>query len=986
MSYFLEQGVYFLSNPAFETTFGLGLQASSLKDRESVQAMRTVAASLDFYSERTEYSFIYNSTLGFALAATTTRMPAGESRRTPYIHMIFSGRHPHDAPGDYGFQAVYETGERDVSGVVGRAEVEAMPPWTLQGLSREQLAWLIYKLWRLLASHSSDDWPLLLSPDSLPHEEEPPLRLAQLMCALADLIPPFFRRALSGTTAAPAVGRADAFPIHLSASPEAYRLDDLPALRMEDSEDYFKSFCLKMAQAYQEAPEIFWPIMDRVDRGGLARLRQPTAERQMLAACCAMMEWEPPWCLEGEALSALEKRVQSMLPNQQEDHAFWEEQSQLLISSTPPDDLPELLEWFMQEQKPLEDQQKFLLQNYAHSPERFLRQSSCLKDGSPALVASLWECPFAEKIVDGWEPEGMGDPDVFYPYFAEQLRFWGDMPLSAVGADNALYYFSDQLNRGPDATLEELVPLLQGSLALLNSDSIENRLLRTLQKEPRLPELRLLQNIQESLLQCVSINQQLATLWRQERPADADAFKQWEESGRLLKITDRSFISEEYVRTQISALETVQAADNFTERFLPCLSALQVKELSRQVDFLAERAETQEEQEWLEKTKQRIIHSQDGYENLSLQKKPERTGLEDRLRRSNLSSLLRMAKEVPDIRADSSELAALWREQIQLHWDALGEDESLNLTPEDINFLELATRILEKTDKELAKGLCYRFLCECYPSLGSLCSIKTHYMGPMGENIQRYAQQKAMQCTIAELCEYERATPVYQVQAPPEAWANLSGRDRAEICVQVHQDVAARRTYTALWILEDPFCSLLHRLCDSTCQHTSFGSEETDVLLDCLAELTAMLPKQGETMKKLLWTWRQAPTGPSRKLRRDLLRRMEQVQPRPDYLQVKCALKIWKAVFRDSRQRLVWGETWKQQQKRWGGPPPSTKGTYQRTPVNDEPLETENTLLSGLDGLLARGDALIEGLFYWVGLVFRSPILLARLLLHKLMR
>ena len=152
-----------------------------------------------------------------------------------------------------------------------------MPPWTLQGLSREQLAWLIYKLWRLLASHSSDDWPLLLSPDSLPHEEEPPLRLAQLMCALADLIPPFFRRALSGTTAAPAVGRADAFPIHLSASPEAYRLDDLPALRMEDSEDYFKSFCLKMAQAYQEAPEIFWPIMDRVDRGGLARLRQPTA-------------------------------------------------------------------------------------------------------------------------------------------------------------------------------------------------------------------------------------------------------------------------------------------------------------------------------------------------------------------------------------------------------------------------------------------------------------------------------------------------------------------------------------------------------------------------------------------------------------------------------------------------------------------------------------------------------------------------------------
>lgn len=987
MSYYLEQGVYFLSHPAFESTFGLGLHASSLGDRESVQAMCAVASSLDFYSEHTEYSFLYNSKLGFALAATTTRTPAGESRRTPYIHMIFSGRHPHDTPGDYGFRAVYETGERDVSGIVGRAEAEAMPLWTLQDLSREQLAWLIHKLWHLLSSHGGDDWPLLLSPDSLPYEGEPPLQLAMLMCALADLLPPFFRRALSGTTAALTIGGAGVFPIRLSASPEAYRMDALPALGLEDPEDYFKSFCMKMAQAYQEVPETFRVIMDRVDRGGLARLRQPTPERQMLAACCAIMEWEPPWCLEAAALSALQKRVQSMLPNQREDYAFWDEQIQLLRSSAPPSDLPELLEWFTQEQKTPEDQKEFLFQNYLLSPDRFLRHSSCLKDAQPALLAFIWEWQIVEDIVDCWGPEGMDNPDVFYPYFVEQLRFWENIPLSATGADKALHYFSAQLNLGPDATLEKLAPLLQRNWALLNSDSLENRLLRTLQNEHRFPELRLLQNIQERLLQCVSVNRLLATLWNQERPTDASTFSQWEESGKLLKIPNCSTILEEFIKVQIRSLETDQDADVFTERFLPCLSALHVKELICRLELLVDQAGTLEELERLEKAQQRIIHFLgSGYESLTLQRKLERVRLEDRLRQSNLPDLLRMAREEPDISTGCSDSAALWRGQMRLYWNALGENESLNLMPEDIDLLDNATQILERTDEELAHRFCCRFLCECYPSLGNLSSIRARYMGPMGENIQHYAQQKAAQCTITEIYEYERVAPAYQVQASPEAWANLTGKDKAEICVQVHKDATARRTYEAFWLLEDPFCSLLHRICDSTCQHTPFSNEEIEVLLDCLAELTATLPEQRETMEKLLRIWRKTPIGPNKELCLELVRRMERVQTQPKSRHIKCAIKSWKVVFCNSRQRDLLGEAWKRQRKKREGPPSSAKGTYRRTPPNSEPLEAENTFLRKLDGLLAKSDAMIDGLFYRVGLVFRSPILLVRLLLCKLMR
>ena len=432
MSYLLEQGIYFIAHSKFETTSGLGLRAVSLEDRESLQAMRAAAAVVNFYSDRTEYSFLYSGSLGFVLAASTTRMPEGESRRTPYIHMIFSGRHPHNAPESYGFQAVYETGEQDISGLVARAEATPMPLWKLPDLSREQLAWLIRRLWSLLSSRPSHsgDWPLLLSPDSLPQEWGPPLRLAQIMCALAELIPPSFREALSGTTANPALKGADTFPICLSSSPEAYRLDDLPALELEQPEDYFTSFCLKMAQAYHDEPETFRLIMDHVDQDGLLRLCQPTAERQELAACCAVMKLEPPWRLEGAALSAMQKRVETMLPNQREDRAFWEEQMRNLKSCSPPIDLPDLLKWLEQEEKNPDEQIHFLEENYELSPDRFLSQGICLRDGPEALLKRIWNLTDAEKIIGSWEPEDMGMPSVFYPYLADQLHFWGGISLN----------------------------------------------------------------------------------------------------------------------------------------------------------------------------------------------------------------------------------------------------------------------------------------------------------------------------------------------------------------------------------------------------------------------------------------------------------------------------------------------------------------------------------------------------------------------------
>ena len=991
MSYHLEQGIYFLAHSAFETTSGLGLRAASVKDRESVQAMCATASRLDFYSERTEYSFLYNSKLGFTLAATTTRMPAGEKRRTPYIHMIFSDRHPQDAPEDYGFRAVYETGERDVGGLVEQAEVEPMPPWNLRDLPREQLAWLIRKLWNLLSFRSGDDQPLLLSPDSLPQEGEAPLRLAQLMCALAELIPPFFRSALSGTTAAPAAVGVDPFPVHLSASPNAYRLDSLPTLEQNDPEDYFTSFCLKMAQAYQENPGTFRLITARVDRGGLARLRQPTAERQMLAACCALMEWQPPWCLERAALSALQKRVQSLLPNQREDQVFWEEQVQLLGASIPPDDLPELLKWFKQEQKSLENQKSFLIQNYMLSQERFCRQSSCLKDGPEDLLAFLWEWPNVESIVSSWEPEGMENPGVFYPYLAEQLRFWGDMPLRSTEADKAQGYFSKRLEQGPDATLEELAPLLRGTWSLLNPDSLECRLICALQRESRLPELQVLRDIPERFLQCASLNGVLTTLWRQEKPADAGAFNRWKESGNLLRIPNRSAILEEYIRERTGSLETAQDAAAFTESFLPRLSILQVKELSRRLDLLTQRAETLEELERLAETRQRIVTIfGGGYDSSTLQKKLERAKLEDRLRRSNLFDLLRMVKEEPDVKASWSESGKLWRERMRLCLEALGETDSMNLAPEDIHLLHDAVCVLGGEDPDLTHKLCCRFLCECYPRLGNLASIRSCYMNLLGEDIRHYAQWKADQCTLAELYEYEHANPVYQVHASLEAWANLTERDRVEICVRMFKDVEARRIYKTLWILEDPFCTLLCRLYDETYPRTPFNGDEIEALLDCLAGLTAMLPEEKETMEKLLKLWRQNPTSPNPELCLKLIRRMEQVSPRPKNRQVKCALKCWRTTFHDKQQRELLEQARKCRRKKWGEPFSGTfspaEDTGRRTPAEDEPPKTVDTALKKLDGLLARGDTLIEGVFYRIGLVFRSPILLTRLLLRKLMR
>lgn len=990
MSYQLEQCVYFLAHPPFETTYGLGLQAASLGDRESKQAMRATAAVLDFYSERTEYSFLYNDKLGFALAATTTRTPDGESRRTPYIHMIFSGRHPHDAPESYGFQAVYEKGERDVSGLVGRAEVESMPSWKLPDVSREQIAWLIRTLWQLLSSRSSGGQPLLLSPDALPQEWEPPLQLAQLMCALAELIPPFFRRKLSGTTAALTAKDADVFPVRLSASPKAYRLDALPSLEVHAPEEYFENFCLKMAQAYQEAPDTFRLIMDRMDRNGLARLRQPTMERQMLAACCTVMEFDPPWCLEGATVIAMQKRVQSMLPNQLEDLAFWKEQARLLESASPPENLPELLKWFEQGHKSTEEQKRFLEKNYALLPERFLQQSICLKSGPAELLAFLWDLPEAENIMDFWEPEGMEAPSVFYPYLVDQLLYWSDILLETEAVNKAKRYFSARLERGPGATLEELAPLLQKDWPLLSTDSLEDRLIRTIEGESRLPDLQHLQAIPKDLLQKKSIKSLLAELWYQEQPNDKDAFNQWKESGKLLKVPDAIPFSEKHLSKLTDSLETVQDTVYFAEQFLEFLASYQFKTLEKKINCLTKQTEALEELKQLEEIQQKISRLwRGGSTNYVLQQKLNKARLTEQMSQSDLPGLLRMVRDEPGVRVKSSMSVALWQEQMRLCLEKLGESESLNLSPKDIDLINDAARYLGEADEALAHVLCRRFLYEYYPSLENIASIRIQYMSLLGDDIGAYAKYLAGRSSLEELYKYKQSDPRYRVQASLEAWANLSWGERVEVCVRVNKSMSDQHIYETLWVLEDPFCKLLRRLQYPTYHYMPFDTEELEILLGCLAELMTRLPEEKEALEWLLQLWQKNPIGPNRELCLELVQQVEQVMPQLEKQQIKCALKSWKAVFKQKEQGNLLKDAWTQQRKTRGrslqGRPEHANAAEDL--AKDEPVsKTGPMLLNKLDSLLAKCDGLIGALFYGVGMIFRAPILLMRKLLHMLMR
>lgn len=990
MSYQLEQGVYFLAHPAFETTTGLGLQAASLEDQESVQGMSTAAAMLDFYSNRTEYSFLYNDKLGFALAATTTRTPVGESRRTPYIHMIFSGRHPHDAPEGYGFRAVFETGERDVSGLVDRAEVEPMPPWKLPDISRGQLAWLIHALWHLPSSRSGGNWPLLLSSDSLPQEWETPLQLAQIMCALAELIPPFFRRKLSGTTAALATKSADVFPIRLSASPEAYRLDALPVLEVNDPEDYFENFCLKMAQAYQEAPDTFRIIMDRVDQDGLTQLRQPTLERQMLAACCIVMGFDLPWCLEGAALAAMQKRVQTMLPNQREDRAFWEKQERLLNSVSPPDGLPELLKWLEQGHKSVEEKRRFLANNYKLSPERFIHESICLKNGPEELLAFLWVLPAAEEIMNCWEPEGMEKSSVFYPYLAEQLLYWNNIPLNPIGTNNAKSYFSARLEQGPDATLEELALLPQKDCRLLSADSIERRLTRTIEGAARLPDLQLLQTIPQDLLEKDPIKRLLTDLWHQEQPNDKDAFDQWKKSGMFLKIPKVISVLETYLSNLIDSLKTVQDIVHFAGQFLPCLTNNQFKSLKKALDRLTEQTETPEELELLIEVQRQISRFwSGGTSNTRLENKLKKVKLTERMNQTGLPGLLRMINDEPSVRMAYSEPAALWREQMRRCLEALGDGESLNLNPRDIDLINDAARYLGDADKALAHKFCQRFLHEYYPSLEDIASIRVRYVSLLGDDICDYAEYLAKQSSLEELYKYKQNDPLYQVQAPPEAWANLSWRERAEVCVRVNKSMDGQRIYKGLWALEDPFCKLLRRLHYPSYYRDAFDDEELKTLLGCLAELMTMLPEEKETLEWLLRLWQQDPAGPDNALCLELVRQVEQAMPQMEEQDIKCILKSWKAVFKQKEQRKLLKDAWTQQRKTRGQPLqglPEHANAAEDLPKDEPVSKPGNRLLNGLDRLLAKCDGLIGSLFYFVGMIFRAPFLLLRKLLHILMR
>lgn len=338
MSYKLEQGVYFTSHagPAgFETAAGLGLTAASRTDQDTLREMRKIAAQTTFYGEQTEYSFLYSETLGFCTAATTVRVSPRDSRPTPYIHMIFSGKHPEDDAGEYGFSAQFQTGTAELEGVLAPVEAEPLPDWNpfrAEAVTARQLAWLIYRLWLVLID--SNSVPLLLSPDGFPPEWEKPLRLMGAMSRLAELLPACLRKSLRGTTAAATdTGR---FPVRFSDCAEAVSLKNLPVLEPREG-GYFEELCVRMAESCLNNREEFFRLCGRIDQQALCRLEQTTVSRLTLAVCCVTAVPQCAWTLNDATMRAVYESVKALLPNQYRDQAFWQEQEAVLRRNIPPD-------------------------------------------------------------------------------------------------------------------------------------------------------------------------------------------------------------------------------------------------------------------------------------------------------------------------------------------------------------------------------------------------------------------------------------------------------------------------------------------------------------------------------------------------------------------------------------------------------------------------------------------------------------------------
>lgn len=913
MPYKLEQGIYYTSCSAFETTTGLGITASSRVDAQALQEMRRIANAVNFCENRTEYSFLYNSLLGFCTTATTVRHPTAGGRATPYIHMVFSGRHPSDEPECYGFRTRFETGEDGtLEGKLPLLAVEPLPSWNdLFDVSVPQVAWLIQRLWSVLCLPSDGSTFLLLSPDGLPSYWDTAEQLAQVVRKLAELVPASLRQNMRVTTATLPGKRQWPFNILLSRVPDAVRLDSLPVLE-PDGNDYFGTLSIKMAESYLSDREEFRTLSNQIDREALTKIQQITTQRYALGACCVATSYRCRWSLKDEGLETAYGRVQELLRNEHVDLAFWIEQEKKLRQFVPPKALPELLKWFEDVNTPLEEQIKLLRACYHMSPNVFIEQFHHVDEKDRRKLTALWYSSDIDHLLKQQVSEDWNTAKGFYTNFCELLAFWTPLFSKDGIIELPRKYFSELLEQAPSATLEEMSLLFHTPRDLLQLAPQIRQLAQAVCQEEWLPSLAQLKEIPPELLCAQPVKSALEDRWKQaEEQLDTRKKRdEWIAIGKLLNIFDeRSYIASQ--KRALEQIQTPKAAIRFAENALDNLAPAELNAFYRKVQKLIEDSSEIEDLRLLDEILKKYIppHMVQRYRGL-LDRKLNLLCLREEILHGSLRELLELTtNEYSSLLGSDDKLIHLWEDQVSSIQSCPERDSQL--TPEDRGCLVRSSRWMECNNfSALAVGLCRYFFMNCNPSLRELEGVKHSGCQSYDKALADRLVFLSRSASLDELYAFAASGSEFDVKCPPEAWTGLTRKERMEILSKLANTPAAAPIYEKLLVPEETFCELLLRIFGQTGAEVLPKDEEWDMLFNCLASAAIEEPDDSKVFKMLLTCWRNSTPQPTTDQCKTFLQRVASA-PSMEKTKLRRIFKSWKVAFKGTGNENMLEKEWK---------------------------------------------------------------------------
>lgn len=975
MLYELEQGIYFISCRKFEATDGLGINAASRSDAEALQAMRFVAARTNFYESGTQYSFLYTPELGFCTAATTICDPDG--RATPYIHMAFSRRHPANPPREYAFDVRFQTAPSAPGGELPVLRAARLPDWEpFRGLvSASQLAWLIQRLWGLLAVPGVGGEALVLSSSGiLPGSDALP-RLTQVMRKLAELVPAAFRKNLCGTTA-PLSSSNRQFNVLFSNAPDALRFDRLPELELEKG-DYFGALCLKMAESYLERTEEFQSLCALIEQKALSVVKGKSIQNLALAACCVTAVPQSPWSIQNGTLIAAYDRVSSLLRNDYVNLSFWEEQERNFRRIVPPKELPELLRWLQEHSKPREDWAALLYSCYQMAPDPFLEQLLQVEQRDRPHLVCLWEYP---DFSGGLERRLFaGEAGTFYTRLSRQLDFWTFPEAVSVGRPGE--YFSKWLSQAPQASLETLCRLFEAPQGLLTDQALLTQLERSIESEKGLPPLRLLQKLPRQLSGAPALKNTLAERWREaeQRIETREQRREWRQIGDLLGVFDAKQ-EEKRIDELIENIQTAQDAVNLVNTSSLSLTLLQEGGFKRKIQALIRASSGSRELEELLKLCQSLpgywSHPDWEYE---IKKKLETARLEEAISRGSLKEMLKMTADPEQefILRTSSDQRRLWLDRVKQALDS--EDCQTQLCWEDRKLVMESAQWIKRWDSDAAaRGLCRRFFDVSRPTLDMLETDGTPARRPYLYAWMDWLQELAKGASLRRLCEFMEVNMDCDLRCPPEAWNELTKEDQLRILSQESLSGAMEK----LLVPEQPFCDLLLCLYRPYRKYGHMESKTTDALWTCLADAIQRLPESKKIAERLLHCLSESKTSPTAAQCRALVARVQSLGPL-DRKTWKQAFKLWKKAFeKTSYTKLLSeaysGQTGKGAIQRGADGTASVAGDElpEAAGVEDKNGGRSRKRFGELLRALKKTDQLIEKIFVLCSYPIRFPILL----------